>query len=218
MAAALVEDARQLCALRSPGKHASGLALLRTGLCSRGVRLLACQRLIHRWERPRPRGVHRLLPFVAAKVLVLMARRYVRIAGKSEFAPGMPLAPGVVFADGGHLVVGARAVGAGTFIGERTTVGMNLTEDQRPSIGRNVWIGSHCVVFGDITIGDGATILPRSVLTRSVPAGAVVEGNPARIRVEAGDHRDLRLQHFGFAAAAAAPEGPAGAEPAAGAP
>lgn len=198
MAPALAGDARQLHALRHPGAHASGATLFFTGLFSRGIRLVACQRLIHRWERPRPRALHHLLLFVAAKVLVVIARRYVMIAGKGEFAPQMPMEPGVVFADGGHLIVGARAVGAGTYIGERTTLGMNLTPDLRPWIGRNVWIGAHCVVYGDIRIGDGVTILPHTVLTRSVPAGAVVEGNPARVRLDEADHGDLRRRTFGF--------------------
>ncbi len=199
------EDARRLHALRHPDSRPSGLAIMVTGLFSHGIRLLACQRLMHRYECPRPRALHRLLPFLAAKVLVVLARRYVMIAGKGEFAAQMPVEPGVVFADGGHLVVGSRALGTGSYIGAHTTVGMNLTPDLRPWIGRNVWIGEHCIVYGDIRIGDGATILPRTVLTRSVPPGAVAEGNPARIRIDEPDHRALRLRAFGFAGPAAAP-------------
>lgn len=205
MAAPLIEDVRRLHALRHPGRPATTAALLRVGLGSQGVRLLACQRILHRFEHPRPRSLRRLLPVLAAKVLVVMARRYVMVSGKGEFAPEMPLEPGIVFADRGHLVVGARSIGAGSVIDERTTIGMNLTPDLRPWIGRNVWIGSHCIVYGDIRIGDGVTILPHTLLTRSVPAGAVAEGNPARIRVNETDHRELRRRHFGFAGVEDAP-------------
>jgi serine acetyltransferase len=205
MAAALVEDARRLHALRHPGRRASTAALLWVGLGSQGVRLLACQRILHRFEHPRPRSLRRLLPVLAAKALVVMARRYVMVFGKGVFAPEMPLEPGIVFSDRGHLVVGARSIGTGTVIGERTTIGMNLTPDQRGWIGRNVWIGSHCIVYGDIRIGDGVTILPHTLLTRSVPAGAIAEGNPARIRVDEIDHRELRRRHFGFAGVEDAP-------------
>jgi serine acetyltransferase len=205
MSAALVEDARRLHALRHPGRRASAAALLRVGIGSRGVRLLACQRLIHRFEHPRPRALHRLLPFVAAKVLVVMARRYIMVFGKAEFVPEMPIEPGVVFSDRGHLILGARAIGGGTVISEHTTIGMNLTPDLRPWIGRNVWIGSHCIVYGDIRIGDGVTILPHTLLTRTVPAGAIAEGNPARIRVDQADHHELRRRHFGYAGVDDAP-------------
>lgn len=212
MAAPLIEDVRRLHALRHPGRPASAAALLRVGLGSPGIRLLACQRILHRFERPHPRALRRLLPVLAAKTLVVMARRYVMVFGKGVFAPEMPLEPGVVFADRGHLIVGARSIGTGTVIGERTTIGMNLTPDQRPWIGRNVWIGSHCIVYGDIRIGDGVTILPHTLLTRSVPAGAVAEGNPARIRVDEADHRELRRRHFGFAGVEDVPEAAADAD------
>ncbi len=50
-------------------------------------------------------------------------------------------------------------------------------------IGNDVWIGNGvCVVSKrDVTIGDGAIIGARAVVTRDVPAYAVVIGNPARI-------------------------------------
>ena len=44
-----------------------------------------------------------------------------------------------------------------------------------------VSIGSGSVIMGGITIGRGAMIGAGSVVTKSVPAGAVVRGTPARI-------------------------------------
>jgi maltose O-acetyltransferase len=49
------------------------------------------------------------------------------------------------------------------------------------SIGDNVWIGGAAVICPGVTIGDDAVIGAGSVVTRDVPAGAVVAGNPARI-------------------------------------
>ncbi|MGN6287263.1 MAG: sugar O-acetyltransferase [Afipia sp.] len=47
-------------------------------------------------------------------------------------------------------------------------------------IGNDVWIGGGSIVLPGVTIGDGAVIGAGSVVTRDVPAGTTVAGNPAR--------------------------------------
>lgn len=47
-------------------------------------------------------------------------------------------------------------------------------------IGRNVWIGGGAIIVPGVTVGDDAVIGAGSVVTRDVPAGAIVAGNPAR--------------------------------------
>lgn len=49
-------------------------------------------------------------------------------------------------------------------------------------IGRNVWIGGGALLLPGVTVGDDAIIGAGSVVTRAVPAGATVVGNPARVR------------------------------------
>jgi maltose O-acetyltransferase len=49
-------------------------------------------------------------------------------------------------------------------------------------IGRNVWIGAGAIVLPGVTVGDDAIIGAGSVVTRDVPPGATVVGNPARVR------------------------------------
>jgi UDP-2-acetamido-3-amino-2,3-dideoxy-glucuronate N-acetyltransferase len=46
---------------------------------------------------------------------------------------------------------------------------------------RGASIGSGAVILCDITIGEGAIVGAGSVVTKNVPPGAVVVGNPARI-------------------------------------
>ncbi|MBM9593913.1 sugar O-acetyltransferase [Roseitranquillus sediminis] len=54
-------------------------------------------------------------------------------------------------------------------------------------IGANVWVGGGALFMPGVTVGDDATVGAGAVVTRDVPAGATVVGNPARIRVPAGD-------------------------------
>jgi acetyltransferase-like isoleucine patch superfamily enzyme len=48
-------------------------------------------------------------------------------------------------------------------------------------IGHDVWLGSGCMILSGVTIGDGAVVAARAVVTRDVPAYAVVGGNPAKL-------------------------------------
>jgi len=46
-------------------------------------------------------------------------------------------------------------------------------------IGRNVWIGIHCIIMRGVTIGDNSVVAAGSVVTKSVPPNTLVAGNPA---------------------------------------
>lgn len=48
-------------------------------------------------------------------------------------------------------------------------------------IGNDVWIATEALIMSGVTIGDGAVIGARAVVTRDVPAYAIVVGNPSRI-------------------------------------
>lgn len=61
-------------------------------------------------------------------------------------------------------------------------------------IGNDVWIGIDAIIMSGVTIGDGAVVGLRSVVTHDVPAYAIVVGSPARIvkyRFEKGIVRKL---------------------------
>ena len=47
-------------------------------------------------------------------------------------------------------------------------------------IGNDVWIGYEAVVMAGVTIGDGAIIGARAVVTKDVPPYTIVGGVPAR--------------------------------------
>ena len=49
------------------------------------------------------------------------------------------------------------------------------------TIGNDVWIGYEAVIMSGITIGDGAIIGTRAVVTKDVPPYTIVGGSPARV-------------------------------------
>ena len=48
-------------------------------------------------------------------------------------------------------------------------------------IGNNVWIGAHATILAGVTVGDNAVVAAGAVVTKDVPANAVVGGVPAKI-------------------------------------
>lgn len=52
---------------------------------------------------------------------------------------------------------------------------------QQTVVKRGACIGSGATLLGDVTIGENATVGAGSVVTRDVPDGAVVAGNPAKV-------------------------------------
>lgn len=49
------------------------------------------------------------------------------------------------------------------------------------TIGDDVWIGGGAIILPGVSVGNGAIVGAGAVVTRDVPAGATVAGNPARI-------------------------------------
>lgn len=47
-------------------------------------------------------------------------------------------------------------------------------------IGNDVWIGHEALIMPAVTIGDGAIIAARSVVTKDVPPYTIIGGNPAK--------------------------------------
>ena len=95
--------------------------------------------------------------------------------------------PGLLIIHGWGLVVNYRAkLGAnvtlfnGVVIGQKDTITASGREVRYPTIGNNVWIGSHAIVVG-VNVGDGAIVGPGSVVTHDVPDCCVVVGNPAKV-------------------------------------
>lgn len=108
------------------------------------------------------------------------------------------------FEIGNHSYIGCNAVlgaGGGIRIGSNVLIGQNVNihsenhiiadtdrliceqgvSFQGVTIEDDVWIGSKATILDGVTIGHGAVVAAGAVVTRSVPAFAVVGGVPARI-------------------------------------
>ena len=57
----------------------------------------------------------------------------------------------------------------------------DITSKEPIVIGKNVWIGDKVTILPNVEIGDGAVIAANAVVTKDVPAYAIVGGNPAKI-------------------------------------
>ena len=48
-------------------------------------------------------------------------------------------------------------------------------------IGNDVWLGTHCIILGNVNVGNGAVVAAGAVVTKDVPPYAIVGGVPAKI-------------------------------------
>lgn len=93
---------------------------------------------------------------------------------------------GCSFQDQGGIVIGE-----GTLVGHNVMIA-TLNHDMTPSkrgdtiprsvlIGKKVWIGSNATILPGVTIGDYAIVAAGAIVSKDVPAYAVVGGVPAKI-------------------------------------
>ncbi|WP_249030247.1 2,3,4,5-tetrahydropyridine-2,6-dicarboxylate N-acetyltransferase [Tannockella kyphosi] len=124
----------------------------------------------------------------------------------ARIEPGVFIRDQVVIEDNAVIMMGA-VINIGAVIGEGTMIDMGAILGGRATVGKrchigagtvlagvieppsaspvivedDVVIGANAVVIEGVRIGKGAVVGAGSIVTKDVPAGAVVVGNPARI-------------------------------------
>jgi serine acetyltransferase len=187
----LREDARLYRQLTHPGKSVNGIGAIATALASKGWWFLASHRIAYY------SSFNRNLANPAwwvARILESFSRYFCAVLCRSEAMGDCEITGPVYFSEKGYFMIGAKGIGAGSLLHHRVTLGMAVANGKadRPTIGKNVWIGPDCVIAGGLQVGDGATVLPGSYLTFSIPPGAVARGNPARVIRQGFDNEALR--------------------------
>jgi serine O-acetyltransferase len=118
------------------------------------------------------------------RVFAILAQKTIEILTGICIPPKCEIGEGLYIGHYGGIFFPAHGrIGHNCSLAQNVTIGVAGKGDARgaPTIGNRVFIGSHSVVVGKITIGEDAMICAGSMVTRSVPPRAVVMGNPARV-------------------------------------
>jgi acetyltransferase-like isoleucine patch superfamily enzyme len=100
-----------------------------------------------------------------------------------------------VFISGGATVVDSdfHPIAPAARIADTIALSLRGDRTRRPStesrpviIEDDVWIGYNATILKGVRVGTGAIIAPGAVVTRDVPAGATVAGNPASVVEQEG--------------------------------
>lgn len=130
------------------------------------------------------RVAHALATRGMLPVALLMRSHTIRVSGAelnplASIGPGLYLAHSVGVGIGARVVIGANCkIHLGVVIGPQP---MDQSEPRYTVIGDNVFIGTHAVVVGGVTIGDGAVIGANALVARDVAPYTVVSAAPARV-------------------------------------
>lgn len=76
----------------------------------------------------------------------------------------------------GIVVHCGSKIGDDVVIGHQVTIGGRDVTGAAPDLGDGVYIGAGAKILGGVRIGRGATVGANAVVTKDVPAGAIVVG------------------------------------------
>ena len=130
-------------------------------------------------KKMRPQGLNR---FLGLRSLLVGAKRlyYTRLWGM-DIHPTAQISLSAhfdrTFPTGVHVGAQSYVAFGARILAHDMTRGLYL----HTRVGKNCFIGGCSLILPGVQIGDGCVVGAGSVVTRSVPSGSIVAGNPARI-------------------------------------
>lgn len=154
-------------------RSASIDSALTATLHNNGLHALVAFRVGHRLWKAGRKGL-------AYYLQSTVSRRY-----SADLHPACTMGVGIYLKGGaGGVVIGETAkIGHNVSILQGVTLGGTGKErgDRHPKVGDGVILGNDASVLGNIPVGDGAVVTPKSIVTKPVEPLAVVTGVPAKV-------------------------------------
>lgn len=101
-----------------------------------------------------------------------------------DISPVTSIGPGLYIGHFGGIVISPYAIlGRNVNIAQGVTIGATSrgTRKGAPTLEDRVWVGTHAIIVGKITVGHDALIAPGAYVNFDVPSGVVVLGNPGKV-------------------------------------
>ena len=138
--------------------------------------------LIYRYGSWLNRRIRFKLLRLPLKFLYVLLDRLCVILWGIHIDEGAEIGPGLYIGHPGGIMIGPVRMGKDCNIAHQVTIGRRADGGGgAPTIGDRAWIGVGSVLFGGIRIGSGVTIGPCTVVSRNLPDGILVIGNPMRV-------------------------------------
>jgi virginiamycin A acetyltransferase len=133
------------------------------------------------------------VPFERGNVLYLYGPQRLVIGRFTAIAPEVTF----VMPGGNHPMVGPSTYPFTMFGGDWTDATLeaflSIPQPGDTVVGNDVWLGRGATILPGVTIGDGAVVAARSVVTKDVQPYEIVAGNPARAVRTRFEPDDVRL-------------------------
>jgi len=173
------EDLKRYCAERGYGATPTSIQIIVTLLTSPSFWAISHHRF-GLWVNSIKTSYRNPIK-LGLKIIYFLGKYLVVCFTKIEILSTAEIGDGFYLSNKGNIIIGAHSFGRGCSVHYNVTVGQGASAEEVPVIGDHVSIGHDSLVFGNITVGDNVTIGNNTVLSRKIPSGIEIQGNPCKI-------------------------------------